>query len=336
VTATTLSAGVAVTDGSISVTSAADFPEPPFRVVVNQEEMVVYQVSGTTFSVHRGQTGVLGVFAEDTFEREVPAGGEWEWADDGISRWRGSESIADVDFSVTGGEGIIEVVTTGVSATPALVMAQPLLDLQVRQIARLIDTLDTTHDNYVRGGTDLSVNSYRARLTVDGAGAMSLRLSKNVTSVNTALAAAVVPPGTVAVGDEINVAFQATDSGTTSLAAKAWRTVDGEPAAWQTTATDTEAILQTANHSGLRFRPTATGTVGIVHYTVAQVPVGITHASSDPVLLIDPWPIPIGVEFGIGPPLSNPPTGAEYIDIGASPPVVYFRVGFAWYSVTLV
>lgn len=332
-TATTLSAGVAATDASISVTSAADFPEPPFRVAVNHEEMVVYQVSGTTFSVARDQTTSLEQLVFDTFDREESDG--WLEVGDGSgARWRGSLSDADSNQLVTGGVGVLQILTNAVGKTTLMEVPNLPLDEQARFKFVLVDQLDVDVDSYSRF-TD-SNNTYRARLNVSGAGAMSLRLAKIVASVTTNLAAAVVPPGTVAIGDEVNLAFQVTTlAGITSLSAKAWRTVDGEPAAWQTTIPDAEAALQVLALMAVRYRPVLASTFTIDDWLVSRVPTGLAHSSTDPVVLVDPWPFPPGLAVGLGPPASNPPTTSKYLDISVTPPVEYTRVGAVWYSVTL-
>lgn len=332
---TTLTASVAATDASIEVDSPGDLrgdKAPPYRLAVNHEEMTVTEEAGDILTVVRDQSSLMDIFATDAFDREEPAGTRWNYADDAVTRWRGATTTADVDFSVTGGKGVIGILTPSTGASPMFETTAPLLEVQVRYRFS-IDALDAVLDAYVRTGTDPNQNSYRARLVIDGAGALTLRLAKNVAGAATNLVGSVTPAGgPLAVDEEWNLALQATGSGTTSLAAKAWRTADGEPAAWQTTASDTEAILQTANMTALRFAPTPAATALIDDYTVARIPVGLTHTAGDVVVLVEEWPYPSQVVVGIGPPLSNPPSGAEYMDISTRPATFYRRVGAIWYS----
>ena len=53
-------------------------------------------------------------------------------------------------------------------------------------------------------------------------------------------------PWTFAAGTSLTVRMDTNGSGTTALAAKAWKTGTAEPTAWQVTATDKTAALQAA------------------------------------------------------------------------------------------
>lgn len=338
---TTLAAAVVASDTSITVSSVTDLVgsvrTPPYRVAINAEEMTVTaDAGGGVLSVERDQNSPLDIYASDPFERSEDVGTSWFFADDGVSYWQGADSTADSDFSVSSGKGILAILTAGIGETPAFITSNPLTDYQVR-FRFASDVLDVNVDAYLRTGVDPSQNAYRARLTIDGAGALGLRLAKNVASVATNLAASVTPAGGPYVAsEEWTLAFQASGSGTTSLAAKAWRTSDGEPASWQTTTTDTEAVLQGANHSGLRYRAvSSTGTLEVQEYIVTLIPIGTSHANGDRVVLIEEWPYASDMVTGKGAPTANPPTGTKYLDIEAVPPVLYVRVGADWFTVTL-
>jgi hypothetical protein len=64
----TLSGGIGSGDGSLVVTSAALFPATPqFRIICENEIMLVTGVAGTTFSVDRGQEGTVATSHGDGF-----------------------------------------------------------------------------------------------------------------------------------------------------------------------------------------------------------------------------------------------------------------------------
>lgn len=335
---TTLAANVAATDTSITVASVTDLAGikvPPYWVAINAEDLkVIADSGGGVLVVERDQASLLQIVTVDGFQRDETD--QWGYADDSVSRWQGGFTSANVEFNVLDGYGSMNALTTN-GELPALITSLPIGDIQVRFKFRLMQDTDVIIDTYVRSATDPGNNGYRARLTIDGAGAMNLRLSKNVANVNTALVASVVPSGTVVVDDEVQVALQAVGNGTTSLGTKAWRTADGEPAAWQTTATDTEATLQGPNFSALRYRSSTVtpNEARFDDYTVSRVPEGVAHTSGDTVVLVEEWPFASDVVVGRGAPVSNPPTGAQYLDVSVTPAVLYLRVGAVWRSVTL-
>lgn len=331
---TTLAASVASSDTTVSVDSVADLVGdriPPYSIAINAEEMRVLEASGDDLTVIRSSTS-LELIASDTFDRIES--GVWGYSDDGQNFWQGAFGTGG--DSVTGvreGRGYIDTITPLDPVTAAFIMQTPLGDLQARTKFYLPDDLDGLVDLYLRTDESPNQNSYRARLTISGAGAPSLRLSKNVAAANTALAGSVTPAGTVALDAEWNIAFQATGMNPTSLAAKAWATADGEPAAWDTTASDSEAILQDPNHAGLRWRGTNANTSAeFDDWKVSRIPEGVTHDTGDTVVLVEDWPYPSNVVCGMGPPASNPPTGAEYIDCSTTPPTFYRRVGANWWA----
>lgn len=336
---TTLAASMTAADLTLSVTANLDFAdtEPPYRIAIDGEEMKVTERSGTTWTVERSAVLATEALVIDSFDREETAA----LGDVSSSfKWRGDDNDADVEYDVTGGAAVLTVLTAGKGNIARFSAEGQGLDAQLRARFQCLDQLNSDIDLRMRRWD--GDNLYRARLTISGAGAMSLRLAKVVASAVTNLAAAVVPPGTVALDDWFWIAIQVTGTSPTELSAKAWREVDGEPAAWQTSVTDSEAILQllfdARGNVSTEYRVaplTGTGIYWMDDWTITNIPVGISHANGATVTSIEEWETPIAIAAGIGAPISNPPSGAAYVDGSVSPPVLYVRVGNAWYSVTL-
>jgi hypothetical protein len=104
-------------------------------------------------------------------------------------------------------------------------------------------------------GRRVSVNNeYRARMTLVSTGRITVQLTAlKGTSTPVAVAAAVALPSTItySAGSKLNVRMQVTGTGPTTLRLKVWPAAEAEPAAWQTTGTDTFAPLQSPGAVGL-------------------------------------------------------------------------------------
>jgi hypothetical protein len=83
---------------------------------------------------------------------------------------------------------------------------------------------------------------YQARARLLPGGGIAVQLTRGSTSV--VLGDVTVPGAAYVPGQALNLRFEVTGTGTTTLRAKLWRDGTTEPAAWQVTATDTTASLQ--------------------------------------------------------------------------------------------
>ena len=326
---TTLSGAVAASDASITVTSNGEFPDASYFIAIDREEMQVTARSGTTWTVSRTQAALASPIFADRFDRiETDTLGTATDPAGHSAIWQGDDVDADHAFDVDG-NAFIGVLTAGQNAAARLPFGLPL-DCQLRFRFLHDDNLDSIVDARLRRREPGIGDHYRARLTVSGAGAMSLRLAKTVTSVTTNLAGAVTPPGTVVLDEWVWLAIAVSGINPTTVYAKAWRDVDGEPGSWQTTATDSDATLQVEGTSEFRIAPNSgTGLYWLDDYEMSTFPLGITHANGSTVVLIEDWDEPLRV--GTGPPSGTPRTGRMWLDIAPSAPILYIRTGAQWH-----
>ena len=97
-------------------------------------------------------------------------------------------------------------------------------------------------------------NEYRARLVMAATGRTTVQLTAlKGTSSPVALASALTLPSTItyAAGTQLAVRMQVTGTSPTTVRLKVWPASGTEPTAWQTTATDTTAALQSPGAVGL-------------------------------------------------------------------------------------
>ncbi|MBC7723892.1 MAG: PKD domain-containing protein [Burkholderiaceae bacterium] len=104
------------------------------------------------------------------------------------------------------------------------------------------------------GGTFVSVigrrvgtSDYRARAVISSTGSVVAQVQRN----GTTLQAATVSGLSYAVGDKLQVRVQVFGTSPTTVRAKVWKLGTTEPSAWQVSATDSTAGLQSAGHIGL-------------------------------------------------------------------------------------
>ncbi len=186
------------------------------------------------------------VYAADTFTRTVsngfgsaPTGGAWTLA--------GSSSL----FQVTGGVGQMKVATAG---------AGPQAFLNSVSAGDVDALVDVSVDKAPTGGGTFAYlavrhsgsTDYRVKVKLLTT-SVTLYLTKVVSGTETVLASKTISGLTYAAGNVLRLRFDASGSGTTALSAKVWKVAGGtEPAAWQVTATDSTAALQSAGGVGLQ------------------------------------------------------------------------------------
>jgi hypothetical protein len=97
---------------------------------------------------------------------------------------------------------------------------------------------------------------YEGRAWLSASGAVQVQLLAN----GTTLQAVPVSGLTYSAGQQLSLRVQAVGSSPTTLRAKVWPSTQAEPAAWQVTATDSTAGLQSAGGVGLRAYLSASAT----------------------------------------------------------------------------
>lgn len=186
-------------------------------------------------------------FASDGFTRTVSNG--WGQADVG-GTWRITGNATA--FSVGGGTGNLRLAAPGnqISANlPNLTETDTDLVLTIT-----CDKVPTSSGLYltVAGRVVSPGNEYRARARINGAGAVTLRLTRAVGGAETALTSEIVLPGiTYTAGSALTVRVQVTGTRPTVLRARIWNTPGAEPSTWPVAATDSTASLQSGGSLGL-------------------------------------------------------------------------------------
>ncbi|MFZ4893545.1 PKD domain-containing protein [Plantibacter sp. Mn2098] len=190
--------------------------------------------------------------AKDTFARSVANG--WGTADVG-GPWAVDTASA---YSVASGSGLIST-PVGVTRTVKL-SPTPATDTEVQ--ARVsFDKSSTGGGNYASiMGRVVGADNYAARVWIRNNQGVQLQLMNG----NTTLKAANIDGLTYLPGTQLQVRFQAVGTSPTQLKAKVWAIGSTEPAAWQLTATDTQASLQVAGTIMLRSYISGTSTDGTV------------------------------------------------------------------------
>ena len=117
-------------------------------------------------------------------------------------------------------------------------------------------------------GRRVSANSSEsARLLVNPNGSVTVRLSGTAAGVDKTLAGPVTVPGlTYVAGMSLSVRVQVVGTSPTTVRAKVWRTGQAEPASWQVSGVDSQAVVQTG------------GTVGTTAY--------LSSAATNPPLVV--------------------------------------------------
>ena len=343
-TATTLAATCNAADTTITVTTADGWPGPQFRVAIGAETMQVVEgpPGSTTWSVVRDLVGAIGaVVGGDDFEGRNSAD---TWGS-GIA-WKRDNTDASFDFSIDAsvGKGRLEFLAASADVAPFLALDERPVNVESRFMATIDALPGASDDNKlhlrVREFDNANRDHYRIRATIKpSTGDVDLRLGKQIGGTATVLGSVVTKTGLVTAGGTYWLAMQATGVSPTTLNAKMWDAADDEPSSWDVTTTDSESALQASGDGvGIRLENTAAATTMPVYLfddlQVTRLAGGVSHANGSAVVLVEETTGPVAI-VGHGAPCSAPPSGALYVDIDASPPVLYVRVGSSWYSETL-
>ena len=115
------------------------------------------------------------------------------------------------------------------------------------------------------GGRATGTNDYRAKVKIAANGALTLYLVRVVNNAETTLVSTNLGSAfNYTVGSTLQIRLEVTGTSPTTVRAKAWKTSQTEPSAWQLTTSDSTAGLQTA------------GGIALVSYltsTVTNLPV---------------------------------------------------------------
>ncbi|MCU1543732.1 MAG: hypothetical protein JWM50_1597 [Microbacteriaceae bacterium] len=191
-------------------------------------------------AVTGGGTGGPTPLASDTFERQSTSG--WGNAQIG-GTWAGA---IGTNFVVNGGSGA--ALHTASATRRSLLSAISTLSADV-SVKISVDKL-TTGGGVSAGaiGRQGTSGFYQGRLRFLPDATVGLQL---LSSSSTVLANTTIPGLTYLPGSAIALRVQVTGTNPTSLRAKTWAAGGAEPAAWQLTATDATAALQSAGSVGL-------------------------------------------------------------------------------------
>lgn len=316
---TTLSAALSNSATSITVPvdeALALFPAPQFGAWIGTEQVQV--VSGPpasgTWSILRDQSAGGGALFSDTFDRDEDAG----WGN-GWGRGQPLESI------VSGGLGLIVPDIAG-GGKQLYQSSLTVLDAEVR--FRFWGDLGATGDEFNAyaifrddGATIGTANYYRMACSVRASDQlMRLRGEGGLAGVKTNLGGVPTTTGfTFAVDTVYWLAARCSGVSPTTLEAKVWIDGTDEPAAWTRTDTDSTLGPQVAGYPGLRGSMGGAWTGGALtlsfdDYSVLRIPVGTAWASGTAVQSIDEVDPLSLIDVGAGPPISQPPDGARYVD----------------------
>lgn len=180
------------------------------------------------------------VLAQDDFERTASPG--WGTATVG-GAWTVSTNAA---FSVSGGAGTATHAAPGTTRRALLgAVSQSAIDLQVEFSSD--KSAEVGHIVVGVVGRQVGTAFYQARARLLPGGAVGLQL---LSGSSTVLANITVPGLTYAPGETLVLRSVVSGTSPTTLAAKLWRKGAAEPTAWQVSATDSTAALQTAGSIG--------------------------------------------------------------------------------------
>jgi PKD repeat protein len=214
--------------------------------------------NASTATVTVTSPGGSAVLASDAFDREVTnglgtadVGGPWTTT--------GSASA----YSVTGGSGRVRMATPGGTYNAYLnSVAQQAADLR---FVFSTDKASTGSGTFISaiGRRVVTVGAYQAKIVLRSSGAVGVSLVRVDPSGGSevTLQSAINLLGlTYAAGDRVNVRLQVVGASPTTLNLKVWKAGTPEPTAWQRSATDSTAGLQTTGGVGLRTYLSSTST----------------------------------------------------------------------------
>lgn len=163
-------------------------------------------------------------------------------------------------WSTVGSTSLFKVNGSAANLTMNVAGAGPSAFLTTVSAEDAVATVDVSFDKVPPSSgtyTSLAVrrignSDYRVKARFLPTGT-AVTLVKVVNNVETTLATTNVSALRYAVGDTVRVKIQAdSDAGSTALGAKVWKTTGTEPAAWQVTANDSQAVLQAAGGVGFQ------------------------------------------------------------------------------------
>ena len=237
--------------------------------------LTVTDNGGATNSTTRSVTVTAPVtptsLANDSFTRSVTGG--FGTADSG-GTWSITGGAANA--TVTGGKGVLKLTKGGAGVNGSLSgVSSTSTDASV--VFRLDKVADGGGAFVSLAGRQVSAgNDYRAKVKVASNGAMTLYITRTVGGAETTLKT-VALAGTYTVGTEYTIRVQVDGANATTVNAKAWRTATAEPTSWQTTTSDTTAVLQAAGTVGVMTYLSASSTnfpVSVAFDSLTAVPVG--------------------------------------------------------------
>lgn len=197
--------------------------------------------NSTTQTVQISDTTAT-TLAQDSFGRVVAAGF-------GSAEVGGGWSTNGSGFSVNGSQGLVRIATAGqgpwaqlgsVSSTNVDLTAGIVLDARPNAGAAYVGTI----------GRRVGSADYRMKIKIDPGGAVTVSAVR-VAGSEAALQSLVVPGLTYSNGARLNTRLQVIGTSPTTVRAKVWLSSSTEPSAWQVTATDATAALQSPGSVGL-------------------------------------------------------------------------------------
>ncbi|RXZ73295.1 PKD domain-containing protein [Agromyces albus] len=207
----------------------------PVSLTVTDDDGASHSV---TQSVTVSQPPVAGVLAADAFGRTVASG--WGSAETG-----GPWSVnSTTKFSVSGGAGRVSA-NAGSTLNASLgQVSSSAIDVQT---SLAVDKLPNQVLNATVAGRAVGASLYGARVRVNPNGSVVLHVVRD----STALSGGTLSGITVAAGTQVRLRVQVEGTNPTTIRARAWLASATEPSAWQFTATDATAALQSPG--SLRF-----------------------------------------------------------------------------------
>ncbi len=316
---TTLAAALSASATSITVPvdeALGLFPAPQFGAWIGTEQVTV--VAGppdAAWTILRDQSVGGGALFTDTFDRDEEEG----WGN-GWGRGGGGSAIA-----VAGGVGTITPVING--GRQPYQSALTVLDSEVRfrfwgdvvATGAEFEVHAVFRDNAANIG---SASYYRMDCSVRASDQL-MRLRGQATIIGgtpTSLGGVPTTTGlTFVVGTVYWLAARCSGVSPTTLEMKVWVDGETEPAAWTRVDTDSALGPQVAGYPGARAGINSGWTAGALtvsfdDYSVLRIPVGTAWDLGTVVQSIDSVDAASLIPVGDGPPISQPPDGARYLD----------------------
>lgn len=205
----------------------------------------------TTRSVTVTEPVQGAAFAQDAFERTVTNGL-------GSADVGGAYTLSggSTNFSVNNGAAVLRSATAGATEN-AYLNGVSSVSTDAR-LSFVLEQQSTGSGVYVSLiGRKVGADDYRARAKVLSTNAVQLQVTRGGTS----LATTTISGLTYSIGDKLEMRVEVTGTNPTTVRAKLWRAGEAEPAAWQVSATDATAALQTAGGVGFSLYLGGTATI---------------------------------------------------------------------------